>query len=275
MLLDRLHVASMHRQLHFSRSSGTHLRCAEGRSLGGVAFAVLNAAECSLLVGFMCEDALGSALSTLLAYTTPAEVLLPSSHSGTTARRIQAIIPAAQVTNLPPDECPSPETTVAKLEKEGENGTHGTVYSGIKDHVAEGDVPAVAAAVIPLMQHIQRMRLDDKLQDSALHVQPFAGGMRRMRLDCTALTNLEVLQGSTGMLSGSLLDVVDTCVSVSGKRLIRTWLTHPLCDVEAIRRRQNACKQILESSELMQVVTDGLRGLPDMDRCGNTPQWPL
>jgi DNA mismatch repair ATPase MutS len=91
-----------------------------------------------------------------------------------------------------------------------------------------------------------------------------------MRLDCTALTNLEVLQGATGMRAGSLLDVLDTCVSVSGKRMIRKWLSQPLYDVDAILRRQNAVKAILADSTLMQVITDGLRGLPDMDRCDNS-----
>ena len=130
-------------------------------------------------------------------------------------------------------------------------------------------MPAVAAAVLPVLQHVKRMCLDDKLQDAVLQVQPLSGGLKRMRLDCTALTNLEVLQGSTGMRSGSLLDVLDTCVSVSGKRLIRAWLSQPLCDVDAIMRRQNAVRDILASSELMTTITDGLRGLPDMDRCGH------
>lgn len=232
-----------------------------------MAFAVLNAAECALLVGFLREDALGSALSTLLAYTTPAEVLVPNGPSAElTARRIEAITPTAHIIKLPLDESPAPHTALKAL---AEGSKYGSILSGVHEHVAEGDVSAVAAAVLPLLQHLQRMCLDDKLQDAVLQVLPFGGGMQRMRLDCTALTNLEVLQGSTGMRSGSLLEVLDSCVSVSGKRLIRAWLSQPLCDVVAIIRRQHAVQDILANSTLMQVITDGLRGLPDMDRCGS------
>lgn len=227
---------------------------------------MLNAAECALLIGCLREDALGSALSTLLAYTTPVEVMVPGGRAADiTVRRIQAIAPTAQVTKLPLDESPSQDTALQALAAEGSK--YGSILEGIQQHATQGDVPAIAAAALPLLRHIQRMHLDDKLQGIVLQVQPFTGGMRRMRLDCTALNNLEVLQGSTGMRSGSLLDVLDTCVSVAGKRLLRAWLSQPLCDVEAIIRRQNAVQQILANSTLMQVITDGLQGLPDMDRC--------
>lgn len=129
--------------------------------LGGVAFAVLNAAECTLMVGFFREDALGSALSTLLAYTTPAEVLVPSGPSAdVTARRIQAITPTAHIAKLPPDESPAPHTALKAL---AERSTHGSILSSIQAHVGEGDVAAVAAAVLPLLQHVRRMCLDDKV----------------------------------------------------------------------------------------------------------------
>lgn len=240
--------------------------------LGGVAFAVLNAAECALMVGYLKEDGLGSALSTLLAYTTPAEVLVPCCNStDVITRRISAITPAAHITKLPLDESPSPETALKSLENNA--STNDNILKSIQQHIGDGDVPAVAAAVLPLLNHVQRMCLRDKLQDSVLQVRPFSARTRTMRLDCTALTNLEVLQGSTGSREGSLLDVLDTCVSVSGKRLIRTWLSQPLCDVAAIMRRQNAVREILGSTDLMQAITEGLGGLPDVDRCaGHSPQ---
>jgi hypothetical protein len=115
-------------------------------------------------IGFLHEDGLGSALSTLLAYTTPAEVLVPSGSSfATTSRRIQAITPMTQITKLPVDDSPAPHVALDTLVAGGEK--YCNILKGIQQNVAEGDVPAVSAAVLPLLHHVERMCLEDKLQN--------------------------------------------------------------------------------------------------------------
>jgi DNA mismatch repair ATPase MutS len=80
------------------------------------------------------------------------------------------------------------------------------------------------------------------------------------------MTNLEVLRSSAGEHEGSLLEVLDTCMTQGGHRLLRGWLCHPLCDLTQIRRRQDAVQSILSDADLMQCLRDGMQGLPDLDR---------
>jgi len=60
-----------------------------------------------------------------------------------------------------------------------------------------------------------------------------------MTLDAATRRNLELTETLRGATEGSLLGVLDRCVTPMGKRLLRQWVSQPLLDAKGIRRRQD------------------------------------
>lgn len=61
-----------------------------------------------------------------------------------------------------------------------------------------------------------------------------------MYLDSSALENLELFCNSEGKSQGSLFGFLDHCVTPFGKRLLKSWISHPLSNTAEIIKRQNA-----------------------------------
>lgn len=52
----------------------------------------------------------------------------------------------------------------------------------------------------------------------------------------------------------------------SGKRLLRNWICHPLKDIEGINNRLNVVEDLMANSEVMLLVSQNLKKLPDLER---------
>ncbi|KAI3458167.1 hypothetical protein Pfo_014830 [Paulownia fortunei] len=77
--------------------------------------------------------------------------------------------------------------------------------------------------------------------------RPFSS-ITEMSLSANALQQLEVLKNnSDGSECGSLLQCMNHTLTVFGSRLLRHWVTHPLCDRKMIYARADAVSEILES----------------------------
>ena len=60
-------------------------------------------------------------------------------------------------------------------------------------------------------------------------------------MDAATLANLELLCGSEGTKEGSLLARIECgCATDAGRRLLRRWISAPMIDAGAIKRRQDA-----------------------------------
>ncbi|KAL5812968.1 hypothetical protein ACOSQ3_027918 [Xanthoceras sorbifolium] len=69
-----------------------------------------------------------------------------------------------------------------------------------------------------------------------------------MTLSANALQQLEVLRNnSNGSEFGSLLHTMNHTLTIYGSRLLRHWVTHPLCDRNMISARLDAVSEIAES----------------------------
>lgn len=88
---------------------------------------------------------------------------------------------------------------------------------------------------------------------------------RPMHLDANTLSHLCVLQNEDGSDTGTLHRLLNRCVTPSGKRLFKHWLTHPLCDVSAIEARQDAVDDLLGNAEFEDCFAK-LKKLPDFER---------
>lgn len=88
-----------------------------------------------------------------------------------------------------------------------------------------------------------------------------------MRLDYNTQRNLELTQT---MLSkekrGSLLWVLDKTKTAMGKRLIRSWIEHPLMNITSINNRLSAVEELVRDTLLRLEITDNITGIFDIER---------
>uniref|UniRef100_A0A8D0LCA5 DNA mismatch repair protein n=1 Tax=Sphenodon punctatus TaxID=8508 RepID=A0A8D0LCA5_SPHPU len=95
----------------------------------------------------------------------------------------------------------------------------------------------------------------------------FAETNKRMVLDGVTLTNLEIMQnGTTGSTESTLLEMIDTCCTLFGKRLLKQWLCAPLCNPHSINDRLDAVEDLLAMPDKMSQVGELLKKLPDLER---------
>ncbi len=84
-------------------------------------------------------------------------------------------------------------------------------------------------------------------------------------LDRFTMRNLELLQSShpTGI---SLLDVLDTCRSPMGSRLMKRWIALPLTDMAEIEKRLDAVTMFRNENALRESAREFLKGTGDLER---------
>lgn len=108
------------------------------------------------------------------------------------------------------------------------------------------DLPDLAVEALALtIRHLKGFGFERILCSGAL--RPFVSNTE-MTLSANALQQLEVLQNnSDGSESGSLLQIMNRTLTIFGSRLLRHWVSHPLCDQTLISARLNAVSEIAES----------------------------
>ena len=85
-------------------------------------------------------------------------------------------------------------------------------------------------------------------------------------LDQTTLRNLELTSTLSGEYDGSLLSTLNRCRTAMGRRLLKTWLLHPLSDMEAIQTRHQAVSALARSARRLDGLRTSLKGVRDMER---------
>ncbi|XP_044755642.1 probable DNA mismatch repair protein Msh6 [Coccinella septempunctata] len=82
-----------------------------------------------------------------------------------------------------------------------------------------------------------------------------------MVLDAVSMDNLNLLGGQ-----GSLQKNIDYCETPFGKRLLHQWICRPLCDVDKIKERQTAVKELASNTDFLKPAQEILKKLPDLER---------
>ncbi len=91
-----------------------------------------------------------------------------------------------------------------------------------------------------------------------------------MTLDGQTIRNLELFQGGRwGEASHSLLSILDLTKTAMGGRLLRNWLGHPLLDLSALARRQEAVAWFSSNNLARQNVISLLADVSDLERLVN------
>jgi len=89
-----------------------------------------------------------------------------------------------------------------------------------------------------------------------------------MALDEATLRHLEIIEPAnrdTGK-AATLYGVINQTVTPMGARRLRDWLTQPLADVEAIKRRQDAIQTWVEHPDLLDRFRTALHEVRDLER---------
>lgn len=116
----------------------------------------------------------------------------------------------------------------------------GTEFGGLMllvDRHLKHNMPLATGAVAVLVGHLHRGRALELLGQTM--PEPLSvgvttqEGVRQMHmvLDASAVDTLELVEGSMGGVTGSLLSYLDRCGSRMGSRRIRDWILRPLVGV--------------------------------------------
>lgn len=126
------------------------------------------------------------------------------------------------------------------------------------------DKPDVICAVGALINYLKETQMNGLERINQIDTYSES---QYMKLDYNTQRNLELTQT---MLSkekrGSLLWVIDKTKTAMGKRLIRSWLEHPLMNISTINNRQSAVEELVNNTVLRLELTENLSGIFDIDR---------
>ena len=91
-----------------------------------------------------------------------------------------------------------------------------------------------------------------------------------MVLDQFTRHNLELTQTiRSGKTRGSVLGVLDTCVTAMGSRLLRTWMLQPLLDIKRLNARLDAVESLTREEATRLDLRENLRHISDIERLVN------
>ncbi|KAI0002351.1 DNA mismatch repair protein Msh6 [Xylariaceae sp. FL0662B] len=237
----------------------------------GVAF--VDAATGQFFLSEFEDDVDLTRFETLVAQTSPRELILEKSRISTRALRILK-------NNTSPTTIwnyfrPGGEFWEAELTRR-ELGCNG--YFAEQDGAEEEVWPAVLAeardkdllmsAFGALVQYLRVLKIERDLlsQGNFAWYNPIHKN-GTLILDGQTLINLEVFANSVnGGPDGTLFALLNRCVTPFGKRLFRQWVCHPLCDIEKINQRLDAVDMLNADRRVREQFSSQMTRMPDLER---------
>ena len=113
--------------------------------------------------------------------------------------------------------------------------------------------PDLVTAWVYLLDHVYS--LNPKILDR-ITIPEYVNDTETCRLENGAVEQLDLL---------GVLGVIDRTLTPMGKRFLRSALTRPLCQAEAINERIRVAEEILETKR-GGMISDALRNAPDLER---------
>ncbi|XP_030954393.1 DNA mismatch repair protein MSH7 isoform X1 [Quercus lobata] len=237
-------------------------------------FAFVDCAALRIWVGSINDDVSSAALGALLMQVSPKEVIYESRGL---SKEAQKALRKYSLTGLfivgPATAQTSPVQPITDFldASEVRNLIHLKGYfkgsSNLWENLLEGVMhhDIALCALGGLISHLSRLMLDDVLRNG--DVLPYQVYRGCLRIDGQTLVNLEIFNNNAdGGPSGTMYKFLDNCVTSSGKRLLRNWICHPLKDTEGINNRLNVVEDLMANSEVMLLVSQNLKKLPDLER---------
>jgi len=121
-----------------------------------------------------------------------------------------------------------------------------------------------AGAIVAYLQENQKVAMGLLTHLSTYSTTSF------MTLDMQTIRNLELYSSLRwGTAQGSLLSVIDMTRTSMGGRLLKTYISQPLLDLEALQQRQQAIDWFCRNAILRGTVISLLSDMPDIERIIN------
>ena len=132
------------------------------------------------------------------------------------------------------------------------------------DELGIGSTPDAVCAVGGLLSYMIDTQKTDLSHINKLEIHT---GGQFMELDLQTFRSLELTASMrTAEKKGSLLWVLDKTKTPMGRRLIRSWLSHPLLQPAAIKRRLSAVNELYSETVARSEMMLTLRDIGDMER---------
>mmetsp|Transcript_6228 Transcript_6228/g.11330 ORF Transcript_6228/g.11330 Transcript_6228/m.11330 type:complete len:1097 (-) Transcript_6228:71-3361(-) len=257
--------------LHFSEHAapGAH---------AGTRFAVclVDCATSQMLVRRVQDGTDRNALRTLMAQVQPGEVVYVAANMPADVLLLLRRLPCRPQLSPLHNEL---TTLAAKDRLARYRGAHPGKFSQAVEAELLDESTAIAAA--GAIEYLETVLLGKRVLPFAIwdvadmttggggtaESTPGSNAGKRMVLDATALSALEVFETLEGTYKGSLLEFLDNTSTPFGFRLLKQWLCAPLFCTEEIRERQRAVEFFIKNSDIATKLRGGLKKVPvDLER---------
>ncbi|KAI8657250.1 DNA mismatch repair protein [Fusarium keratoplasticum] len=236
----------------------------------GIAFA--DTATGRFYLSSFVDDVDLTKFETLIAQTGPRELLLEKSKLSTKALRIlkNNTSPTTIWTHLKPDtEFWDADTTRRELgcgKYFKVEDIDDEVWPEALQQFRDDDI--VMSAVGALVSYLRFLKLERPLlsQGNFERYNPIQKN-GTLVLDGQTLINLEVFSNSVnGGAEGTLFSLLNKCITPFGKRLFRSWVAHPLCNIDRINERLDAVEMLNADQGVREDFASQLVKMPDLER---------
>jgi len=242
---------------------------------------LVDAATSQLSLARVVDGPDRNALRTLLAQVQPSEVVYSSANLPAEVAGLFRRLPCR------PQQSTLTAPELTQLAANGKLASYRKAHPGkIPAHVEEvikADAGSAATAAAGALEYLEDVLLSSRVLPFAvwdvldLPTAPPANQPtdrpkstsvgKRMVLDATALSALEVLETLEGTYKGSLLEFLDHTSTPFGYRFLKQWLCAPLLDIGEIRARHEAVEFFLTRPDLAQKARTRLKAVDvDLER---------
>ncbi|KAJ3415706.1 DNA mismatch repair protein msh6 [Chytridiales sp. JEL 0842] len=235
----------------------------------GICF--VDTATAEFHVSFFEDDIERTKFETLLLQLKPKELVLEKGLvSQKTARVLKNSVNNVQYNYLIPDkEYWDSVATMDELRRsygfdKSDSGEIG--WPKVIDELA--DQPLALSAMGGLLSYLRTLKLDKELVTAGnFHIYDPLRQSGTLVLDGQTLQNLDVFENSSnGDINGTLFKLLNHCITPFGKRMFKSWVCHPLKDIEAINDRLDAVDDMYTLSGLQDILGSCLTSMPDLER---------
>ncbi|XP_030463441.2 DNA mismatch repair protein MSH3 [Syzygium oleosum] len=223
-----------------------------------------------VVFGEFNDNSMRSGLEAMILSLSPAELLLGDRLSNQTKKLLLSY--AGPASNVRVEHAPQDSFT-----KGGALAEVMTIYESINSvntsvtEMRSGDneqesrssavevmmnMPDLAVKALALsIRHLKQFGFERILCLGAAF-RPYSCNME-MSLSGNVIQHLEILRNnSDGSEAGSLMEIMNNTLTIYGSRLLRHWVTHPLCDRSMISARLDAVAELAESMGSYKVTGD-------------------
>ncbi|KAI3446975.1 hypothetical protein Pfo_003640 [Paulownia fortunei] len=218
-------------------------------------FAFVDCAALKFWVGSISDDASCAGLGALLMQVSPKEIIYESRGLSKDAQRA---LKKYNLTGSTPSQL-NPSDAFGEALEVRNNIESNRYFSGSCDswhHILDGVVHRDLALCT-----LGDLSLNDVIRNG--DILSYEVYKCFLRMDGQTLVNLEIFNNNA---DGTLYKYLNNCITSSGKRLLRSWICHPLQDVEKINSRLDVVEDLMANSEIMLHIAQSLRRLPDLER---------